>query len=194
MYKTMMAFTAGLLNVGTNAFAQNHAQLPAQAPIQTGNPLAELRPIHLPPEPSNWPAPGWYLLAFLIVALLVFIVWYWRRHKQSQSYLKHQQTKSALRELALFPQENKADYIRQCNALLKRVAIANYPAENPAQLSEEQWLQFLSQHCKSLDHQVFTLLKQGPYLPDDKLQASNIEPLTLGCQHWLSHHHEVAHA
>ncbi|MBB6521634.1 DUF4381 domain-containing protein [Pseudoteredinibacter isoporae] len=196
----IVALTAVALSVSVSVFAQAPVPSPQQPPsqqqlpMQTGNPLAELRPIHLPDEPSGWPAPGWYLLTLLILGLIIAAILYWRKHRQSKVYLNKQQSQWALKELKRYSRDNKADYIRQCNALLKRVAMANYPSENPAQLSDEQWLQFLTRHCESLDSQVFNILKQGPYLPDEKLQAISTEPLAQACQHWLSHHHEVTHA
>lgn len=196
MDKKFIAPVTFLLSLSTTVFAQGQtpSQMPAQGPMQSANPLADLRPLQLPQEPSSWPAPGWYILGLLIIAAIASAIYFWRKHKRSQAYVNKQQAQWALKELKQFSRDNKADYIRQCNALLKRVAMVNYPSENPAQLSDEQWLQFLNRHCKSLDSQVFNILKQGPYLPDDQLQASSIEPLAQACQHWLSHHHEVSHA
>ncbi|HET9483332.1 MAG TPA: DUF4381 domain-containing protein, partial [Xanthomonadales bacterium] len=52
------------------------------APVPATEP--QLRDIHLPAEPSWWPpAPGWWLLAILVIAALVFLVRFaWRKRRE----------------------------------------------------------------------------------------------------------------
>ena len=48
------------------------------------NPLVNLKDIHLPPPVSFWPpAPGWWILAVLLISSLFFGgVWFYRLHKK----------------------------------------------------------------------------------------------------------------
>lgn len=176
----------------SSVYGQNLPGLSPQ-PSQQGsnansNPLADLRPIDLPQEPSNWPAPGWWILTLLFCGFVVGLFILWRRYLGSHNYQKRRLQRSALIELNRYDTEHKALFIQQCNALLKRVSIASYPDENPAQLNDQQWIDFLYQHCGSLDSQAFNILKHGPYLPSTELQNSNIAPLKASCEHWLRHH------
>lgn len=42
-----------------------------------------LRDIHLPPNPSWWPlAPGWWGVALVLLAVVAFLLWRWRMHRQ----------------------------------------------------------------------------------------------------------------
>lgn len=58
------------------------------APAQPAMPAAApagpiLRDIHLPAEPSWWPpAPGWWLLALLLLGGLCLAIWSWRRRRR----------------------------------------------------------------------------------------------------------------
>ena len=47
------------------------------------NPLQNLKDIHLPGAVSAWPpAPGWWILTFLLLALVTWIIWkLWQKHQ-----------------------------------------------------------------------------------------------------------------
>jgi hypothetical protein len=108
------------------------------------DPLAQLRDIHLP-APVDWwpPAPGWWLLGFLLLALLgAALVWVLRRHR------RRRYRRLALREVdALYTrwqQHNDSQtFLRELNQLLKQAALSAFPASRVAALSGEQWLKFL---------------------------------------------------
>ena len=54
-----------------NALAQ---QIGAQLP---------LKDIHLPPEIGIWPpAPGWWVLLILVLAVIGLSIWLWRRYQR----------------------------------------------------------------------------------------------------------------
>jgi hypothetical protein len=108
--------------------------------------LAKLKDIHLP-EPTSWwpPAPGWWLLALLL--LLSPLLWRWLRQ-----YLTHRRQpryrSAALRELDLYyqqyqQQKDSTVFIQSVSALLKRVAMQCYSPDQVASLSGEQWGEFL---------------------------------------------------
>ncbi len=56
------------------------------------NPLADLRDIHAAPDPGFWPlAPGWWLLAVLLLITLValgYAIRWYRRRRRQQAILK----------------------------------------------------------------------------------------------------------
>ena len=115
------------------------------------DPLAELRGYH-PPDPVSWwpPAPGWWLLALLIVGLLIWVtVWAlgaWRRRRLARAA-----PRAALDELAALRAAHARDgdataFARGLSRLLRRFALARYPRRAVAGLSGEDWLAFLDAH------------------------------------------------
>ena len=113
-----------------NALAQ---QIGAQLP---------LKDIHLPPEIGIWPpAPGWWVLLILVLAVIGLSIWLWRR------YQRHPVT-GALRELKRIDaqysrDQNKSELALAYCTLLKRTAISIYPRAEVASLTGERWQQFL---------------------------------------------------
>lgn len=108
------------------------------------DPLADLRDIHLP-EPVSWwpPAPGWWLLVLLALALLAVLGWWLRR-----AWRRHRRRARVEAELdALLAAHRAGGDARALAAgvslLLKRVALARWPRPEVAGLSGADWLAFL---------------------------------------------------
>ena len=104
------------------------------------DPLAGLRPLHTPPPVSWWPlAPGWWLLAGFALLATGLMVLNLRRTRMRRA---------ALRELAELAQSGRAGHelLLPLAALLKRYALACYPAAGVAALTGEKWLDFLDAH------------------------------------------------
>ena len=105
--------------------------------MTNNDPLAALRPLH-PPAPVDWwpPAPGWWVLAVLLLVLTGLGWWYHRRTALRRAALKE------LRQL----ERNETDATRLAsgvNQLLRRVALACFPRRQVAALSGAAWLRFL---------------------------------------------------
>lgn len=112
------------------------------------DPLAQLRDIHLP-EPVGWwpPAPGWWILAFAVVALIVlsFLL-------TKKLWLRNRYRRAAIRELKILqntPPENQQAILEKLSTLLRRVALQTFGRESVAPLSGEKWLCFLDQTGKT---------------------------------------------
>ncbi|WPL19365.1 hypothetical protein Thiowin_04482 [Thiorhodovibrio winogradskyi] len=142
----------------------------------------DLRDIHEPAPPSPWPpAPGWWLLAALVLALLIWLGllgWRaWRRQRLRQR---------VLRELAALPAtDDCAALIAGVSALLKRVALRQFARDQVAELTGTAWLEFLDQ---TGGKGQFTqgpgqALKQGPYAPDPDCDAPALRALA---RTWLT--------
>ena len=118
--------------------------------------LAQLHDIHLPQPLGWWPlAPGWYLLALLIIAFLAFaLVILLRRHAN------HKAKREALRLLITYQQQYKANNAQltcaRLSELLKRVALAYFPREKVASLQGKDWIEFLNRTARGVD---FTKMK-----------------------------------
>jgi len=101
--------------------------------------LQNLNDIVLSPEVPWWPiAPGWYVLASLLLGLLGFLVYRIWRQRQENRYRV-----LALRELSDIRQQADPAALQQLPALLKRAALAAWPREDVAALSGAGWHRFL---------------------------------------------------
>jgi len=108
------------------------------------DPLNDLRDIHLPDPVSWWPpAPGWWIVLGLVVALIVLAVWAYRRLRTPESYQSARHELQGLREAYA---ANRQDYklVMGLSMLLRRYAMALYGREQVAGLTGQQWLNFLN--------------------------------------------------
>lgn len=107
--------------------------------------LPQLRDIHLPAEPSAWPpAPGWWVLGLLSLAVLVALLWLLRRHLR-----RRRRQRLLIAELdRLQPRSNDADaaplYLAALSQFLRRLARA--VRTDAASLRGAEWIQFLDRH------------------------------------------------
>jgi hypothetical protein len=129
------------------------------------DPLAALRDIHLPSEPSWWPpAPGWWLLSTLLIgiayALIRFLV---TRRKRSQP------SRELIDELRKMHFGNNADDKQRAviaiSRLVRRYAVTRYGRSNTAGLTGTRWLDFLDRasHSNEFTQGPGKLLAEGPY-------------------------------
>ncbi|MFQ5642255.1 MAG: DUF4381 domain-containing protein [Thiogranum sp.] len=106
-------------------------------------PALDLRDIHSAPPPGFWPpAPGWWLLAVLLVAVLVpASVWLYRRYRL---YRRRRRVLAELEQLeAPGAQQHSAEFITAVSTLLRRVALLRFERRRVASLSGAAWLRFL---------------------------------------------------
>ena len=103
--------------------------------------LDQLKDIH-EPAPIGWwpPAPGWWILAGLIVALLFAAGWLWRRLREKRRRnLYRAEGVRLLRELDL----DTPRVVEEINILLKRVAVVTFGRDTCGPLTGRRWIQFL---------------------------------------------------
>lgn len=138
--------------------------------------LSEMADIHLPAEPGFWPlAPGWWVLAALLLALLVYGAW--RLHLRLQL---HRRYRSALRELdsclaamqaSAGPEgptmAQRLSYVNDVNSVLRRVALLHFEQARVAGLSGQAWVAFIRQHDRAgrLTPELAGALAEGRFAP-----------------------------
>jgi hypothetical protein len=111
--------------------------------------LAGLREYHLPGSLHWWPpAPGWWGLALAAGALAIGALWLHRRRRRR----RNQAPELALRELAMLREHWIRDgddmtFLRGVAVLLRRYALARWPADDAAGLTGQAWRDYLARRC-----------------------------------------------
>ncbi|MCF6236844.1 MAG: DUF4381 domain-containing protein [Gammaproteobacteria bacterium] len=113
------------------------------------NELENLRDIHSPPPVSFWPpAPGWWILALLIILGIVggwlFYLWQKKRALQKTALIELNQLQQSLsdgQDLSIFS--------AQISTLLRRIALAQFNRDEVAGLTGNAWLTFLDRTGKT---------------------------------------------
>ncbi|MFG1464265.1 DUF4381 domain-containing protein [Xanthobacter sp. DSM 24535] len=142
------------------------------------DPLAGLRDIHLPMPVSFWPlAPGWWMLAglLLLLALLAALL-EWRR-RQTLAYRVDQELKAIARDTARHPD---ARAVAAAAAMLFRrilVTRANDPAA--AALTGPNWELALGQGKAGLAPDIAAFVASAPYLPAHAPGGDGVPRATL---------------
>lgn len=152
------------------------------------NPLElPLRDIHLPGEVPFWPpAPGWWILAALVIAALVGGVWLYRRHiehKRSATRLAHQELQQILARYESEP--DPLELLRQLSVLLRRLSISLFPRTEVASLTGQVWLEFLDRQSGRQQFSTGSgvLLAEAPYRRE--VTAAEAEQVLGYCKDWI---------
>lgn len=134
--------------------------------------LSQLADIHLPEPVSFWPpAPGWWVLAvLLLIAGVLFWRWYARR------YARQEVCRQALAELQrcyeryadtpeMDTDARKLQFTNDVNSVLRRVALVHFPNRGVASLGGQEWVDFIRQNGDSsgLDDQLAAALSYGRF-------------------------------
>ncbi|WP_150912881.1 DUF4381 domain-containing protein [Marinobacter halotolerans] len=105
------------------------------------DPLSKLRDIHIPEPGGFWPpAPGWWVLLLVIIALVFALALWARRRRQKNAWYR-----IANRDLDRLANRAAvtAKWFSELNGLLKQSAMARYPNRHPEALSGAEWIDFL---------------------------------------------------
>lgn len=107
--------------------------------------LQQLRDIHVPEAPGLWPpAPGWWLLAAVVLAGLAWVVWRRRRIAMRRRPIRQASRLYAAVHARLQAGELDATgYLHESNELLKRLLIHGVGDPAARRASGEAWLQLL---------------------------------------------------
>lgn len=141
-----------------------------------------LRDFHLPNPIGWWPvAPGWWILLFSGVLLVVFSAWLWKRFN---SFSLKKLAKKELKDLRRMPDLSNSERIKQLSVLIRRVCISLYPRSTAARLTGNEWLKFLEQPLgdESFSHGVGRVLIDAPYQRDRDIDSDSLFSL---CERWI---------
>jgi len=138
--------------------------------------LSQLRDIHAAPPVSWWPpAPGWWVLAVLVLMLLT-----WLGRRVLARYRVHQRRKQMLGwidhlNITIDPQRDPHAYLSTLNRIFKLVALRAFPGQHCAALAGKDWADFLAGKMESSQSvELLAALASGPYDP-----APQFDPATM---------------
>lgn len=145
--------------------------------------LSQLRDIQGAPEASFWPpAPGWWLLAIGVFALL-----FWGLRVLRRRALARRRRLDLVHRLGRLRQDHDPDrepqaWLAGVNRLLKVTAMRAFPDQAPGVLTGPEWVAFLGGDS---DPEIFSALAAGPYEPHPRFDSSALERAAEG---WLRRH------
>jgi hypothetical protein len=154
--------------------------------LAAADPLAQLRDIHLPPDPGWWPpAPGWWMLAALLVAAVAWAIIALRRRHHALA-----PSRAALRELdaieaRLRAGEPPGKLLASLSSLLRRFALTRFPATEVAGRTGRHWLEFLDRHGGDGDFEQGpgACLAEAPYAPEPDVDPG---PVIVLARRWIT--------
>ena len=149
--------------------------------------LSQLRDIHASPELPWWPpAPGWWVLALL---LLLVLAWLTRRAMNNYRVLQRRRHMLAWvdgLQASLDAEHHPQAFLSTLNQIFKIVALRAFPERRCAQLSGREWVDFLREQIgDSADAGALAALATGPYEPAPGFDAIELCELT---RTWIRRH------
>ncbi len=131
----------------------------------------DLRDIHAAAAPAFWPpAPGWWVLTVLLIAILAMTtLWCLRRYRLYRLKL---QIMDEIETLSDCSTDSIEEFTARLSMLLRRIALRQYPRERVASLTGSDWLRFLDETGGDGDfeHGIGQILEVGPYRPQTREQ------------------------
>jgi hypothetical protein len=162
--------------------------------MDQADPLAQLRDIHLPEPVSWWPlAPGWWVLALLLLLMLFFTVRWLLTLRRHNAYRGEAQ-----KQLAIINAET-GNNLQQCQALmglLRRTAKTAYPGKFLESELNPLFLNRLNACCAQpvFSEHLRQQLGELPYQANPDIADTTLEQLQQGTARWLKKHRRGHHA
>jgi len=148
------------------------------------NLLSRLRDIHAATEPGWWPpAPGWWVLAVLMAAMLALALRYgyqrWRVVRRRGRLL------AALEQIGkeVDPAVDPHEYLARMNKLFRVIALRAFPGTACVRLQGMEWVRFLqSLMPEGAVAASLSALASGPYEPHPQFDVNS---LRQSAQTWV---------
>jgi hypothetical protein len=149
--------------------------------------LSQLRDIHGAPGVPWWPpAPGWWLLAALLLVLALYLL-----NRGRKAWLRRLRRRRGLGWVAdverdIDPAAAPQAFVAAINRIFKVVALSAFPDRNCARLQGAEWTGFLQQElADDPDASQLSVLAAGPYQPAPRFDADALGRLARA---WIMRH------
>jgi hypothetical protein len=144
------------------------------------------------PAPVSWlpQTIGWAVVAALLAAAAVVMLWRWRRHALANRYRVEALHELAALERQLASHSRDAALVRIAE-LLKRTAIAAYSRDAVAQLSGAEWVAFIRQRGPQVPEEAVSLLDDLEYRDRRALAAmtdTELQAIVAATRSWIRGH------
>lgn len=145
------------------------------------------------PEPiSLMPAtPGWWILLFVLVGLLLRMLF-----RSRQRYLRDQYRRDALVQLATIKEQLGAgvlEAVRELAPLLRATAIAAAGRDALSGLKGDAYAMALAELAPDQDRLPVAELQRLAYAPLDEVEGLDIDALITTLERWIQQH-RIPHA
>ena len=167
------------------------AQIPHAVPglmQQAADPWHSYVTFHAPGMIETWPpAPGWWVLALLALALVLFAASRLLRRWLDNRYPPRGHGGTDANQDRLATTRQRSTYLEALQKLMKRVALTRFPREQVAGLTGEAWVRFLDQSTGSHDFSMAEseALIDGAYREDISIDINSIE---AAAGSWIEKH------
>jgi hypothetical protein len=145
----------------------------------SNNLLSQLRDIHAAADPGWWPpAPGWWVLALLVLALVAWMLRY--GYRRWMVMRRRRKLLSALEDMAraIDPLQQPHEYLSRLNRLFRVVALRAFPNTACVRLQGIEWVRFIQSLLPQNVHaEGLSALASGPYQPKPEFDAGELHAL-----------------
>lgn len=149
--------------------------------------LSQLRDIHTAPAAPWWPpAPGWWVLALLILLTLAWLI-----RRAIGRYRDHKRRKQMLGWVDFLnemvdPENEPQAYLSMLNRIFKLIALRAFPHQHCAGMKGQEWADFLIEKIKNpRSAESLNVLASGPYDPAPQFDPEIMCELT---RTWIRQH------
>jgi hypothetical protein len=149
--------------------------------------VSQLRDIRgLDPMPWWHIAPGWFVVAALLVLLSIFLYWWLSRPPKSRWQEEAERELRRLRKR--LRRESNKNVLSDFSELLRRIAMAKHGRESCAGLYGEDWLQWLHEHDPKgfrWQDEARLLLNLAYAPPTTEVEPATVRKLLDATQVWV---------
>lgn len=146
------------------------------------DPLAQLRDIHLPAEPSLWPpAPGWWLVAGALFIASWYGIRLLGRYRETRRPVRI--FINRLNALRTGPDRPPEEVLYEMSSLVRQFAIQRHGRARVAALQGQDWLDFLDSttpHGRRFSDGVGKALGTRMYQPAPDVRPEELKGFLIG--------------